>query len=124
MSDSTETEVKAHGVGQQAHTVVEEIEAKEGYKLDAGLYDNQNLKLAADGHTVLIPQPSDSPEDPLNWPWYVDQRLLQRGPTSRSMRSYIPSPRECSLTTSCPPQEEEACHLDDNEYDCVPPGIW
>ncbi|KIW95661.1 uncharacterized protein Z519_04246 [Cladophialophora bantiana CBS 173.52] len=26
-----------------------------------------NLKLGKDGHTVLIPQPSDDPNDPLNW---------------------------------------------------------
>lgn len=27
------------------------------------------LKLAKDGSTVLIPQPSDDDEDPLNWSW-------------------------------------------------------
>lgn len=43
-------------------------EAEEGYTLDAALYDDSNLKLADDSHTVLIPQPSDDPEDPLNWP--------------------------------------------------------
>lgn len=26
-----------------------------------------NLKTAKDNHTVLIPQPSDDPRDPLNW---------------------------------------------------------
>ena len=31
-------------------------------------YEVDNLKLAEDGHTVLIPQPSDDPDDPLNWP--------------------------------------------------------
>lgn len=28
----------------------------------------QDLKTAADGHTILIPQPSTDPNDPLNWP--------------------------------------------------------
>ena len=28
---------------------------------------DSNLKLAPDGHTVLVPQPSDDPNDPLNW---------------------------------------------------------
>ncbi|KAK3049184.1 hypothetical protein LTR09_009603 [Extremus antarcticus] len=28
---------------------------------------DSNLKLAKDGRTVLIPQPSDNPDDPLNW---------------------------------------------------------
>lgn len=26
-----------------------------------------SLKTAPDGHTILVPQPSDSTEDPLNW---------------------------------------------------------
>jgi len=29
----------------------------------------RGLKLAKDGSTVLIPQPSDNDEDPLNWSW-------------------------------------------------------
>ena len=44
---------------------------KHGYILDLDHYDEADrskLKTAADGHTVLIPQPSDDPEDPLNWP--------------------------------------------------------
>src|SRR5271163_2482653 len=47
------------------------------------LYDNEeesgaisttvHLKHAPDGKTVLAPQPSDSPNDPLNWPtWRKD----------------------------------------------------
>lgn len=34
-------------------------------KLEAG---DEGFKTAADGHTVLIPQPSTDPNDPLNWP--------------------------------------------------------
>jgi hypothetical protein len=30
---------------------------------------NAGLKLAKDGSTVLIPQPADDDEDPLNWSW-------------------------------------------------------
>ncbi|KZT19176.1 MFS general substrate transporter [Neolentinus lepideus HHB14362 ss-1] len=44
---------------------------KDGYVLDAkqaeNEYHEQALKVARDGHTVLIPQPSDDPDDPLNW---------------------------------------------------------
>lgn len=29
--------------------------------------DSGSLKTAKDGETVLLPQPSDSPDDPLNW---------------------------------------------------------
>jgi hypothetical protein len=28
---------------------------------------SSNVKVAKDGQTVLIPQPSDDPDDPLNW---------------------------------------------------------
>ena len=44
------------------------------------LFDNtvhaestEHLKHTADGQTILAPQPSDSPNDPLNWPkWKKD----------------------------------------------------
>lgn len=47
----------------------EEVEALEGYVLDPALYpDNAaRLKTTADGRYVLIPQPQDTPADPLNW---------------------------------------------------------
>lgn len=57
-----------------AHTVSEPIEnlheynESEGYVIDAE-YRSDGNKLAADGHTRLIPQPSDDPNDPLNWSW-------------------------------------------------------
>lgn len=38
-----------------------------GYIADASADGGGNLKTAPDGHTVLIPQPSDDPRDPLNW---------------------------------------------------------
>lgn len=45
----------------------------EGHGGDLQVYksssDSENLKLAKDGKTVLIPQPSDDPDDPLNWSW-------------------------------------------------------
>ncbi len=49
--------------------------------LDAGAAhlekgDLGHLKLAKDGHTVLIPQPSDDPEDPLNWSWKKKHMML------------------------------------------------
>lgn len=49
---------------------VDEIhEALEGYVLDPSRYPNNaaGLKLSTDGRHVLIPQPTDSPDDPLNW---------------------------------------------------------
>lgn len=47
----------------------EELEALEGYVVDPSRYsDNASrLKTSADGHYVLIPQPLDTSDDPLNW---------------------------------------------------------
>ncbi|KZT37208.1 putative MFS transporter [Sistotremastrum suecicum HHB10207 ss-3] len=36
-------------------------------KDSASSHSKEDLKLAKDGHTILIPQPSDDPDDPLNW---------------------------------------------------------
>lgn len=41
--------------------------AVEGYVTDITDDRSGNVKTAVDGHTVLIPQPSDDPRDPLNW---------------------------------------------------------
>ena len=35
-----------------------------------------NLKTTQDGRTVLLPQPSDSPLDPLNWTWWKKHTVL------------------------------------------------
>ncbi|KAI9810256.1 MAG: hypothetical protein M1827_006390 [Pycnora praestabilis] len=49
----------------------------EGYILDADAApDIGAKKLASDGRTVLIPQPSDSPLDPLNWSWQKKHLIL------------------------------------------------
>jgi hypothetical protein len=47
----------------------EESEALEGYIVDPSRYaDNAaRLKTSPDGRYVLIPQPLDTPDDPLNW---------------------------------------------------------
>lgn len=56
-------------------TTPENVDIEQAANID-GLYlvtkenSNTNLKLASDGTTVLIPQPSDDPEDPLNWSWF------------------------------------------------------
>ncbi|MCJ1235995.1 hypothetical protein MMC14_003972 [Varicellaria rhodocarpa] len=42
--------------------------------LDSGAYSS--LELAKDGHTVLVPQPSSDPQDPLNWPWRKKHIML------------------------------------------------
>jgi hypothetical protein len=64
MSDFKELEI-----GQNIESVanLHEYKESEGYIADVDEAHRGILKLARDGHTVLIPQPSDSPADPLNW---------------------------------------------------------
>ena len=48
--------------------VDEQDNALTGYVVNADNYDeSSDLKRTSDGHIALIPQPSDSPDDPLNW---------------------------------------------------------
>lgn len=60
-----------HSRGAQLHEFTE----TEGYLVGAedGL---AGYKLAKDGHTRLIPQPSDDPQDPLNWSWTTKHVVL------------------------------------------------
>ncbi|KKY31473.1 putative mfs transporter [Diaporthe ampelina] len=57
-----------------------EYRENDGYVLDAensdGGHSETGVKLAADGHTRLIPQPSDDPKDPLNWSWRKKHTIL------------------------------------------------
>ncbi|KAF7595529.1 hypothetical protein BBP40_005564 [Aspergillus hancockii] len=55
---------------------LEEIGEREGYVLDTSLAQNHNLQTTEDGRTVLIPQPSSSPNDPLNWPSFKKHLIL------------------------------------------------
>lgn len=60
---------------------IHEFREDEGYVLDQSSDDNDEggrgpVKLAADGHTRLIPQPSDDPDDPLNWTWRKKHIIL------------------------------------------------
>ncbi|KAK2671638.1 Major facilitator superfamily [Fusarium oxysporum f. sp. vasinfectum] len=44
-----------------------DLKDSEGYIAKVDTEHHGNLKTAKDGHTVLIPQPSDDARDPLNW---------------------------------------------------------
>lgn len=47
---------------------IDHVEEKNGYILDATQIDSaEGLKTSRDGHNFLIPQPSEDPNDPLNW---------------------------------------------------------
>ena len=48
-----------------------------GYVLDAArLGQNDATKLSRDQRTILIPQPSDDPNDPLNWTQFRKNLIL------------------------------------------------
>lgn len=54
-----------------------EYREEEGYVVDVDSEDaDAGLKVAKDGHTRLIPQPSDDPNDPLNWSWWKKHIIL------------------------------------------------
>lgn len=62
---------------------VEQIGEKEGYVLDEenlratlNIPQGTGIKTASDGRTVLIPQPSEDPQDPLNWPSWKKTMVL------------------------------------------------
>lgn len=44
-----------------------EYKESEGYVTKVDTEHQGNLKTVEGGHTILIPQPSDDPQDPLNW---------------------------------------------------------
>ena len=56
-----------------ATTLVHDAGYEEGVRdvqiLKASSDDGSSLKLAKDGITVLVPQPSDDPDEALNWSW-------------------------------------------------------
>jgi hypothetical protein len=58
---------------------VHEFHESEGYLIDINTEDvdkASGLKLAKDGRTVLIPQPSEDRNDPLNWSWAKKHLIL------------------------------------------------
>ncbi|KAK4183721.1 putative permease of the major facilitator superfamily [Podospora australis] len=69
------------GLDKPSHTHrkdVHEFQETEGYILDVAetSASASGLKLAKDGHTVLIPQPSSDQNDPLNWTWAKKHLIL------------------------------------------------
>jgi hypothetical protein len=57
-------------------TDLHEYTNAEGYVIDASDPEHANLKRARDGHTILLPQPSSDPHDPLNWSRFRKHLIL------------------------------------------------
>ncbi|KAI9923731.1 hypothetical protein MW887_008358 [Aspergillus wentii] len=75
---------------------------KGGYILDTSIAD-ENLQTTSDGSKVLIPQPSSSPYDPLNWSWHKKHLIL----FIISITSFLPDYGSATGAITLIPQAEE-----------------
>ncbi|GES66485.1 putative MFS transporter [Aspergillus terreus] len=75
-SPSPRLEVGSDGEKKTPTVDLEQLGEREGYVLDTSVLQDQDLKTTADGKTILIPQPSDSPNDPLNWSPFKKHLIL------------------------------------------------
>ncbi len=66
MGSSTDVESFGKDEATKAIIDLDQLGEKEGYVLDSSLAQG-NLKTTDDGRTILIPQPSENVNDPLNW---------------------------------------------------------
>lgn len=64
------------GLTKTVTNQLHEFRENEGYVLDDSEGGPEGIKYAADGHTRLIPQPSDDPHDPLNWTKWKKHAVL------------------------------------------------
>lgn len=77
-----------------------EFNEREGYVVtDAG---HTELKRAPDGKTILLPQPSDDPNDPLNWSWFRKHLIL----IIISMTAFLPDYGSATGAVTLLPQAE------------------
>ncbi|KAK7967095.1 uncharacterized protein PG986_001372 [Apiospora aurea] len=72
--DHSDVRMASSGVRGDIH----EYKEDEGYDVDVedAAVGDRTVKLAKDGHTRLIPQPSSDAHDPLNWPWRKKRTIL------------------------------------------------
>jgi hypothetical protein len=79
MSDTEKGAIRAETPPSEEPDL-DEIGEVNGYIVDVSLIQDKSLverlKLAPDGHTILIPQPSNDPHDPLNWSWFKKHLTL------------------------------------------------
>ena len=76
-SPERHTSISSSDQGKDSKAIEpEQLGEQEGYVLDTTLAQQEGLKTTADGKTVLIPQPSDSLNDPLNWSSFRKHLIL------------------------------------------------
>ncbi|KAH7119787.1 major facilitator superfamily domain-containing protein [Dendryphion nanum] len=81
--ESRHSQIPGQDIGNDTDVVLLDAGAAH---LEKGQYTN--LKLAEDGHTVLIPQPSADPNDPLNWSWRKKHLMLMVISTTAFLGDY------------------------------------
>lgn len=64
--DDGEDLVELDQMGARANYVVDKRYLVENVKEQEDI-EITKLKTASDGHTILVPRPTDDPNDPLNW---------------------------------------------------------
>jgi hypothetical protein len=67
----SQTQIREQEIGQDGDIILLDTGAAHLEKAQYG-----DVKLAPDGHTVLVPQPSSDPNDPLNWSWTRKHLML------------------------------------------------
>jgi predicted MFS family arabinose efflux permease len=82
-------------------TDLHEFNETEGYVIND--VDHSDLKRAADGRTVLLPQPSNDPHDPLNWAWTRKHAIL----IIISMTAFLPDYGSATGAVTLIPQAVE-----------------
>lgn len=79
-TDIEKTPAQASSPATELEVDLDEIGETNGYIVDVSLIKDktlvEHLKLAPDGRTILIPQPSQDPNDPLNWSWFKKHLIL------------------------------------------------
>jgi hypothetical protein len=102
------------------------IGEQNGYIVDVSLIQDKDLverlKLAPDGHTILIPQPSEDPHDPLNWSsWRKHITLIVI-----SMTAFLPDYGSATGAVALIPQSKLVfpAPFPPHFLPYVPTGIW
>ena len=81
-------------------TDLHEFNEREGYVITDNTHGE--LKHAPDGQTILLPQPSDDPHDPLNWSWTRKHLIL----IIISMTAFLPDYGSATGAVTLLPQAE------------------
>lgn len=83
INTSTRAQIHEQEIGHEPDVVLLDTGAAH---LEKGQYGH--LKLAKDGHTVLVPQPTADPNDPLNWSWTRKHLMLAVVSTTAFLGDY------------------------------------